>query len=121
MSSTKQYKGVLSVVPRDEGVSLEDQMIQILNQAGLTIKTLDDGSIEYSIREHFDDEFYRKYVVVDDVIYKVESMGDVSNDDIFEAHIRPDGKIGYHVMYYNGGCSFDEAINYSIKGMKEKP
>ena len=40
------------------------------------------------------------------------------DEDIFNAHDNGDGTIGYEVMYYNGGCSFNEAIEYALEDMK---
>ena len=35
--------------------------------------------------------------------------------DIFESNKNDDGTINFHVMYYNSGCSFDEAIDEAIE------
>ena len=35
-------------------------------------------------------------------------------EDIQNAHDNGDGTIDYEVMYYNGGCSFNEAIEYAL-------
>ena len=42
------------------------------------------------------------------------------DSDIFNAHDNNDGTIDYEVLYYNGGCSFDEAVEYAIDNMKSK-
>ena len=39
-------------------------------------------------------------------------------EDIQNAHDNGDGTIDYEVMYYNGGCSFNEAIEYALEDMK---
>lgn len=40
------------------------------------------------------------------------------DDDIFNATQNLDGTIDFHVMYYNGGCSFNEAIEEAISNME---
>lgn len=65
------------------------------------------------------DEGYRDYIITGTEIYEVIETEDFSYDDIFEASKNPDGTISFVLSYYNGGCSFSEAIQEALENMKE--
>ncbi|MCG7931984.1 MAG: hypothetical protein N0E44_18280 [Candidatus Thiodiazotropha lotti] len=93
-----------------------DEAIQrILNKEGWELYDND-------YRETLRDFGYDKYVLVDEVIYEViEDMDREPYDDVFEANRRTDGAIGFVVQYYNGGCSFSEAIENALKKLNQSP
>ena len=65
------------------------------------------------------DKLYQQYVIVGEEVYKViEKNHRGIDEDIFEAYDNGDGTINYEVMYYDGGCSFDEAIEEALENMK---
>lgn len=61
------------------------------------------------------DGFYEKAVVIDGMVYTVEKKEDIDPwCDIFRASKNEDGSYDFEVRYYNGGCSFDEAIYEAV-------
>lgn len=117
MSETVQYRGKLRLVPKlHKNETLNEQCERILKQAN---KTKDDlyyyeGDFVWAVY----DELYDKYVIVSHDVYEIieKESFDVESD-IFYATQNLDGTIDYHVMYYNGGCSFNEAIDEAIRNM----
>ena len=43
---------------------------------------------------------------------------ELDEDDIFEIKKNEDGSFDYILSYYNGGCSFNEALDYAFKNGK---
>jgi hypothetical protein len=107
MSEMAHFKGQLVPLTRPEGMTLEEQMKDV---AGITeVKSYYD-----SLEEQFLEAAYKKFAVIDDTIYRIE-MEDVYYDDIFESNFNDDGTISFETKYYNGGCSFYEALGYALK------
>ena len=65
--------------------------------------------------EQFEVETYRTYIVLNDKIYKIESTPIDIYDDILNAVENEDETIDFEVKFYNGGCSFSEAIEIAVK------
>jgi len=106
MSETVHYKGTLTVVERLEGETLEEQCKRLMEGCEL-------DSWNSSYQEQLMDDGYEKYVIHNDILYSVEKK-DIGEDDCFSIVERKDGTLEFDVMYYNGGCSFDEAIEYAF-------
>jgi len=67
------------------------------------------------------DELEDRFVIVKGFLYEIISKKNLSDDhNIFDAVENNDGTIDYHVMYYNGGCCFDEAIDWAIEDMNKE-
>lgn len=109
MSETVHYKGVLKKIERYENETLEDQCKRLLN--GVELPSYYD-----SYEEFFSDERSDKAVIQDGIIYKVEK--EEINLDIFIARKLNESEIEFELRYYDGGCSFNEAINEAFKNMK---
>lgn len=75
---------------------------------------------EYSetIEEYFLDQFYEKYVMVGNELYEILTTNFYDTEDIFKATDNGDGTYDFVVSYYNGGCSFGEAIEEAMKGVE---
>jgi len=67
--------------------------------------------------EWFTEEFYTSAVVTDGFVYEVERRC-LSDQDIAISSVNDDGSISFTVSYYNGGCSFDEAIEAALKNLE---
>ena len=117
MSETVRYKGKIKLIERKTNETLEEQCERILREHNYDeLKDFYD-----SWEEMFGEEMYEKYVIHNDKIYEVLEQNCKDTDyDIFEAHKNEDGTIGYEVMYYNGGCSFDEAIGYALDELRKE-
>lgn len=110
MSSTVHYKGILKKVERLEGESLEEQCKRLLENKELP-------SYFDSYQEYLTDLFYKSMVIHNDTIYKAEKEEIDPDNDIFNATLKDNGEIEFEVRYYNGGCSFDEAIEEAFKNI----
>jgi hypothetical protein len=106
MSETMHYRGILTVVTRLECETLEEQCKRIMESCELDI-------FNDSYQEQLIFDSYERYVIRDDVLYLVEKK-DVGDDSIFIITEGEDGAFNFEVRYYNGGCSFDEAIEYAF-------
>lgn len=65
---------------------------------------------------------YDKFIVTNDSI--LEILEDQPHDhecDILQASQNPDGTINFILQFYNGGCSFSEAMELALKKMKASP
>ena len=60
---------------------------------------------------------YRRYAILNDVVYKAEFDEVDDNPEQFDAHKNDDGTIDFNLYYYNGGCCFQEAIEEATKDM----
>lgn len=107
MSEMVHYKGKIELVKKLENETLEDTCKRILIDNGIKLEV--NESYE-SYQEQIFDSLYEKYVVVNNEVYKVVEKKDFDDSDIFDIHDNGDGTYSYDVMYYNGGCCFEEAI-----------
>lgn len=106
MSETVHYRGTLTVVERLESETLEEQCKRILE--GKELESYHD-SHEDMLR----DIGYKQYLIRDDIIYDVKKK-EIGEDDMFIITEGKDGTLNFEVSYYNGGCSFDEAMEYAF-------
>jgi hypothetical protein len=67
------------------------------------------------VEEYFADNFYHEAVIVDGKVFTVDREEVDQSGDVFNSHKNADGSIDFEVRYYNGGCSFDEAIEEALK------
>lgn len=117
MSETVHYTGKIEKVNNILNETLEELCERVLKENGYT----ELGKYYDSWEKMLFEELYEKYVIANGEIYKViEKTYRSIDEDIFEAHDNRDGTINYEVMYYNGGCSFNEAIKEAISNMKVK-
>jgi hypothetical protein len=111
MSETVHYRGTLTklVVGKDK---IEAKAKEILVAAGKSEmpKYYDNWT------EYLTDHFYDDYVVVYNTLFSVEKT-EVGEEDVFNASETKDG-YKFEVMYYNGGCSFDEALDIALGKIK---
>lgn len=70
------------------------------------------------IQEYFTDKYYRKAYVIDNMVYEVECK-DFGEEDIFTA-VKNGDNIDFVVKFYNGGCSFDEALEQAIENLNKE-
>jgi hypothetical protein len=67
-----------------------------------------------SYQELLLDENYKDIIISDDVIYSVERQEVDADEDLFQASVNENGEVSFEVRYYNGGCSFNEAIEEAL-------
>ena len=111
MSEMVHYNGKLKLVNRLSNETLEDQCKRLLEA--------DEVSKYYSsYREMFEDILYDTYIINNDVIYEVLSKKRHEYDEnIFIMKDNKDGTYDYEVMYYNGGCGFNEAVEEAFDNL----
>lgn len=76
-----------------------------------------ESQLEYVLGE-FDEEYYFHKDTC--TLYKIEDRKDVEDSDIFELERNPDGTLSYLTSFYNGGCSFGEALDYAFEKLSKK-
>ena len=114
MSETVHYKGTLREVYRHENDTLEGQCKRILNGSN---KELDIECYD-SYKEMLLDEGYYDYIILDDILYSVNKQNIDPDNDVFNMSEEADGTFNFEVKYYNGGCSFIEAIECAFENKK---
>lgn len=108
MSETVAYVGKLTPVDL-EGLSVDEWIQKKLNRTelefGLTwLEELDEAC----------DNSPERFFYHEGKLYEVERV-EFSPEDIAVSFKHADGTTGFVVSYYNGGCSFDEALEYAIQ------
>ena len=116
MSQTETHKGRL--VPMNLlGPTLEDKARQACCALGLKREeTYHDSWVEA-----LEDEGYKKVIIHNDTIYRIEDT-EVEPNGFVEGSKNEDGTYEYFVSYYNGGASLSEVLESAIaKAEKTKP
>lgn len=116
MSDVVHYKGKIRKVDKLPGESLEDVCKRVANQRGFhELTRWCDTWVEL-----VSDEAYGECAIIDDELFLVEGIKkDLYDQDVFCASKNSDGSFNFEVRYYNGGTSFDEAIEKALKNMEE--
>ena len=65
-------------------------------------------------QEYFRDVFSEKAYEIDGIVYEVETKN-VEYEDIAISSRNDDGTIDFQLKFYNGGCSFNEALDDALK------
>ena len=66
-----------------------------------------------SKQEYFDDVFTEKAYSISGMVYEVETKN-VEGEDVAISKVNSDGTIDFQVRFYNGSCSFNEAIEDAL-------
>lgn len=111
MSEEVHYKGTLTKVVKLEGEIIEDQCKRLLDNKELE-------SYYDSYEEKLLDQGYYDYIVREDTLYSVEKQDINPYEDVFIANKNQDGTISFELKYYNGGCGFNEAIEYALENIE---
>jgi len=111
MSETEHKTGTLTPVPIIGSVE---------NTCQLILEQHDEEKCKFSdsFREQFEDWGYRHYIVTDNAIYKVTTEDKDPYDDIAIATENEDGSIDFEIRFYNGGCSFSEAVEVALNNLR---
>lgn len=114
MSDTVHYKGHMVVVLPEEGDSLEDTCKRVMQNKELPIH--EDSYEEWVYYEGLE----LGYTIVEGKVYKISYESVDPYLDVFNANISDDGNVNFEVKYYNGGCSFPEALEEALKNAREE-
>lgn len=112
MSETEHNKGILTPV---------EIIGDIENTAKKILEGMGEDPEEYysTFLEQLEDVGYRKFFIADNMIYNVESTQIDPDNSIMLASKCGDGRIYFETKFYNGGCSFNEALHSAISRIKE--
>jgi hypothetical protein len=64
--------------------------------------------------EYFNEVFTEKAYAINGIVYEIETKN-IEGEGIATSRLNDDGTIDFQVKYYNGGCSFNEAIEDALK------
>jgi len=118
MSETVRYKGVLSKVPRLKGESFYELCVRTCVENRNNSYEFDPKDYDNAY-EMIHEELWNSHTIIENQLYKIEKEEMDCDFEFYEANRRFDGKIEFHVMYYNGGCGLTEAIEEAVKNIKE--
>lgn len=107
MSEIEVLKGTMYLMKSDK--SVEDQILALFEKHN--IKYMPD--IYGSLKEQFEDEFYRDYIIHNGKMYQIASY---KIQNIFEAW-QDNENIKFTLNFHNGGMSFDEALKEALKSL----
>lgn len=127
MSEMKHYVGKLKEVCPGSKETFEEMCHRILleeNVVGTDEIVEDYYYSEWS--EVLQENLYDKYIVTVDKNYEkhlfmVSEKKKISDGcDVYNMHKNINGEYEYEVVYYDGGTSFDDAINFAYYEMERK-
>lgn len=111
MSETETLTGTLTRIGPNDSDTLEEAVTKLLiSEDCHTTTEYDDTVIEI-----LEDLFYKEYIIINDIIYKIEMKNKDPYEDIFEASKADNGTISFTVQYYNGRYNFNEAIEEAFE------
>ena len=123
MSEIKHYVGKLKEVFPDPRETFEEMCHRILLEENVIGK--DEIVEDYYYSEwSLEENLYDKYIVTVDKDYEkhlfiISEKKKVSDGcDVYNMHENVNGEYEYEVVYYDGGTSFDDAINFAYYEMK---
>ena len=114
MSETEHHRGKL--IPTEDKGSLSASMKSILIEMG---EEIEPGDSQEDLMDQFWDAAYRMYTIINDKIYKIDDKEIDADEDVYTSTHNADGTIDFEVKFYNGGCSFDEAIEEAVENGRE--
>jgi hypothetical protein len=109
MSETVHYRGTLTKVERLGNETLEEQCKRIIGEGNF--KNYYESYQEMLLYGY---EYSQDYFLQDDILYSVSKKEIDTDEDIFKSNENEDGTIEFEVKYYNGGCGFNEALEYAL-------
>ncbi len=117
MSDYETRKGKCKEVMKNENESYSDFYIRLIRTYSSKNDDISDFD-EEDLRWHIYDNNIA--VLNDKYAYVIVSEDDIDGyADIFNASKNEDGTIDFLLRYYNGGCSFNEALTTAINKMNK--
>jgi hypothetical protein len=102
MSDYESYKGNLKKINLTK--------LDIFNEWIKNNKLPSYYNMPNDIDEWFDDELGFKYTSFNNDVFEIVNLHELNNEkDIFDM-TNTDSGFSFHLKYYNGGCSFSEAL-----------
>ena len=113
MSETEHHKGHLIPLVLS-GVTEEERAESVCKRFGF-----EKQDHHKSYVDCVQDEGYRKIYFRDSVFYEIKDE-ELNPDSFSSAEPNVDGGINYHILYHNGGASFDEVLDSAINKMDKE-
>lgn len=113
MSDTVYYKGKLIKNDKKPNETKLEYFSRVLK--------IDQSKIDKDFIEEilYDDPLYDNYIYLGEVLYTVKDKESLDQDqDIYKAKKINDKDYEFEVKFYNGGCSFDEAIETALNNLE---
>lgn len=109
MSEMETKKGKLKIFER---INNEIDLEYVIRFIKHKEKELPDYDLDaYDL---FSELFYREAIFHNGIIYEVYDIVNLQESDIFESKQLGNGDIEFLVQFYNGGCSFTEALELAL-------
>lgn len=108
MSSVVHYKGTLKLIEKKDNETLEEFFHRV-------VEGNVDISCYESLTEYVTYEMQDTYYIKGNDVYAVTREEMDPDNEFFFGTVREDGTIEYNVRYYNGGCSFDDALAETLE------
>jgi len=120
MSETVRYTGKLKEIKtHDIAIYLIDSSPDKETRDEIYSKY--DFTYENDLNEMFwEYDFCEDFVLSNGKLYEIISKNKQECEYEFFEATKANDIINFHVMYYNGGCGFSEAINEAIDNIKEE-
>jgi type III restriction enzyme len=93
-------------------LGLEEECKKIVLERGDSLKSFCKNYIEQVL------DSYEDFYVYKESLYEIIEQHNYDYDDIFEAILNGDGTINFILNYNNGGCCFNEALDYAMKKLE---
>lgn len=113
MSDTEAHKGTLYKYSRGNE-SLFDAISRYAESKSIEFDGTDPAEI-------IGDHFYDELIIVNGQLYTITDSEYDTGNDIYQATMNADASISYVVQFYNGGCSFSEALQSAVSELKPQP
>lgn len=107
MSQTETHVGKLTIIKANENETLIELAERILKEENAGLNNEDPFT---QLRE----DFYDKYFIYNETIYKIEDK-ELDEDDICQGALNEDSSIDYVVQFYNGGTCLSEMLEEVVK------
>lgn len=117
MSEQVTYKGNIIEVEK-ETENIGDKIWNILTDEQ-RVELLKNPDKYSDLREFFlENDLYEDYIISKYKLFKINKCEKLDYD-LFVSSKNSDESIDFAVSYYNGGCSFPEAIEEALKNLEE--
>lgn len=114
MSETEYHKGTLKKI-NTNGKTVKEYLLDFMTKNNIIPESdndYDDVCSWWSETTWDLPEFRYKFFIRGETLYEMENI-ELTNDEC-TATVDAEGTIHYYLSYYNGGCSFQEALEEAL-------
>lgn len=70
--------------------------------------------------QQFKDEFYQKFVVLEDEVYEIFDHIETEEGDVYHLQENQDGTYTFVMQFYNGGTCLDECLTEKLSKLNKQ-